>query len=412
MRWHFPIRAFAAGLLAAAHLCAQQPSIPNAPETPTLHVYVNLMQIPVLLLDSRHRPLPVIPQSRFQVEIEGMAPFSPARVRLEDDDPISLAILLDNSDSDEHLWERLGEASRELATMLRPHDRVEVYGMDGCKLRRFLAESGFDAALLHNALDAAAAIKPYETVRKRVGPCTSPVPFWEAAFYIASTLDHRSGRRILLALASGHQTGSPDTIARLHKLMNADSITMFGIEHGDSDAGSYLLPPGGRSMRSAIEAMGESNDDATRLTLQAQSESSGGMLLAASLHSLPKTLAKTIELARKRYILEFPRPDKLSAGQHVITVSVGKTHDFIRPAGISVPTATAAELASDPTVEHGIAVASPAEPPAANPPQPAAPQAVSTPAPTQSATPASAPKPERSLLDVTDEARPVAPPQQ
>jgi hypothetical protein len=412
MRWHFPIRAFAAGLLAAAHLCAQQPSIPNAPETPTLHVYVNLMQIPVLLLDSSHRPLPVVPQSRFQVEIEGMAPFAPARVRLENDDPISLAILLDNSDPDEYLWERLGEASREFATTLRPHDRVEVYGMDGCKLRRFLPESRFDAALLHNALDAAAAIKPYETMRKRVGPCASPIPFWDAALYVASALDQRTGRRILLALANGHQGGTPGTLSRLHKLMNADSITMFAIQHGEADSGSYLLPAGGRSMRSALQAFGGNNDLVNALTLQSQSELSGGMVLAASLHNLPKTLAKVIDLARGRYILEFPRPDKLAAGQHVITVSIGKMHDFIRPAGISVPTPTAAELASDPTVEHGTAVASPAEAPVADPPQPAAPQAVPTPAPTQSATPVSAPKPERSLLDVTDEAHPVAPPQQ
>jgi hypothetical protein len=374
---------------------------------------VNLMQIPVLLLDYNHRPLPIIPQSRFQVDIEGMAPFAPARVRLEGDDPISLAILLDNSDSDEYLWERLGEASRQLATTLRPHDRVEVYGMDGCKLRRFLAESRFDAAQLHHALDAATSIKPYEAVRKRVGPCTAPVLFWDAALYVASALDQRTGRRILLALAGGHQSGSPGSLSRLHRLMSADSITMFGIQHGEADSGSYLLPAGGRSMRSTFQEFGTNTDLGTELTLQAQSELSGGMVLAASLHSLPKTLAKVIDLARGRYILEFPRPAQLPPGLRLITVSVGKTRDFIRPAGISVPTPTAAELASDPTVEHSASVAEPPmQTPAENPQPPTTPSTMPTPAPAQSATPVAAPKTAPSPLDITDKAHPIAPPQQ
>ncbi len=78
----------AAGLDGAA-LAAQDEAIP------TLHVYANLIQIPVVVLSPFHMPLAPIAPSRFSISLDSGPQFRPTHVRTEGDDPISLSILLD-----------------------------------------------------------------------------------------------------------------------------------------------------------------------------------------------------------------------------------------------------------------------------------------------------------------------------
>ena len=353
-----------------------EPSPAAVQSAPVLHVYVNLMQIPVLLLDSGHKPLPPVPQSSFRVNIEGLKPFAPARVRPQGDDPISLAILLDRSEPDEFMWEKLGTASGEMMSGLHEHDRVEVYGIDGCKIRRYLTESTFNAENLQLALTNAAAARPYETQKKVLGPCAAPTSLWDALLYVGTQLGKRSGRRVMLTLSNGRQKAPPNAVEALHQLLNGDSTTLFSVQHSDADGGSYALGGQGvriqtlqpmQSMRSTSYGRGAAPapvtvgvvEYAADQPLQVQSEMSGGMLLGASVHSLPKVLAKVITLVRGRYIVEFQRPLELSPGPHMITVSAGSPRNFIRPAGITVPAPTAEERAADATVQHGIAAPSP-----------------------------------------------------
>ena len=62
----------------------------------TLHVYENLLQVPVLVLrpDRDHIPKP-IDADRFSVSLDAGPWFPATHVRREGDDPISLSILLD-----------------------------------------------------------------------------------------------------------------------------------------------------------------------------------------------------------------------------------------------------------------------------------------------------------------------------
>jgi hypothetical protein len=54
-------------------------------------------------------------------------------------------------------------------------------------------------------------------------------------------------------------------------------------------------------------------------------------------------------MVRERYIVEFPRPAKATAGEHVKEIRiVNGSNYFIRPAGVSVPIPDATVL-TDPT---------------------------------------------------------------
>ena len=60
-------------------------------------------------------------------------------------------------------------------------------------------------------------------------------------------------------------------------------------------------------------------------------------------------LVQFTKLLRGRYIVEFPRPFNATGG-HNLAVSIEKSNDFIRPAGISVPIEDPAILADPTTV--------------------------------------------------------------
>src|ERR1700690_3084897 len=64
-------------------------------EAPTLHVYTNLVQVPTLVLNRNGRPPAPIAEDRFFVSVDGGPKFRVTHARLEGDDPISLAIVLD-----------------------------------------------------------------------------------------------------------------------------------------------------------------------------------------------------------------------------------------------------------------------------------------------------------------------------
>ena len=78
--------------------------------TPTLHVYANTIQIPVLVLGADREPTAAIDPGRFEVSLDGGPKFRATHVRREGDDPISLAILLDVSGQEKELIPKIGEA--------------------------------------------------------------------------------------------------------------------------------------------------------------------------------------------------------------------------------------------------------------------------------------------------------------
>lgn len=431
LRWG----ARTAGLCVAAWMLAQsccaQANAPTAQDDKsTLHVYVNLVQIPVLVLNSSLHATPRIPDSNFKVSLEGLGQIHPSRIRLEGEDPINLTLIVDRSEKDDTLWNDLPKSMERLIQSLRPRDHISFLAFDGCTARRFGPEMApFDAEWMKQTAKVLTNMAPSKLRGKQ--DCPKPITYWELVMYAANKLSQYPGRKILVTLGPG-DTLTRQTAEQVHTLLTQHSITLFPIVHPlamRTGMSSVIGRSGNQPQFMSVTNPALSADALLAMTTEA--ELSGGMLLPTTYQQFSKTLAQPVELARGRYIIEFPRPDKLPPGTHYIQVEDGHPHDFIRIAGISVPIAAPNEL-KDPTVQHGPLMASGAsaadssatlhdseqdsddeKPPASVAPlTPAAPVALpaitSAPAPVAAdvVKPVAAKSPQADPADITDDLRP------
>ena len=99
-----------------------------------LHVYANLIQIPVVVLSPFRTPLAPIAPSRFSISLDSGPQFRATHVRPEGDDPISLSILLDARGSQDDLLPKIDAAIADLAPLsLQARGHVSIYALD-CSL--------------------------------------------------------------------------------------------------------------------------------------------------------------------------------------------------------------------------------------------------------------------------------------
>ena len=287
-------------------------------------MYTNLMQIPVLILSRRHQPLPPLDAAKFTVQLDAKPPFTPKVVRLEGEDPITLAILLDNSSPDS-LMQSLAESLPEMADkQLSGRDRVAVYGIDGCKLRRF---STLVPASRPIVMDSIRRALMYPPDRSNTKHCEQPIGLWDAANYLTQTLAEEPGRRVVLTISNGIDLGSRVQPDVLRKHANRDGVAIFAV------AERRKVPLLGTELR----RMGPGWE--VESWLEEITEGSGGMVLESTRNNLTYTFRHFVQLLRGRYIVEFPRPSGLTGGQSTISIACGQPHAFIRPAGTSAPIA-------------------------------------------------------------------------
>lgn len=320
-------------------MLARAQAVTSPDDSSTLHVYVNLVQIPVLVLNASLHPTARIPSNQFNLTIEGVGRIKPARIRLEGDDPIDLTLVINRSVRDDGLWNDLPKSLDPLIQSLQPHDHLTVFAMDGCKAHRIGEEmAAFREDWLRLSVTSAMEIQPYWAGHRKNEACPQPLTYWDMVFYAARRLSESSGRKLIVTLGPSDSINTLGA-ANIHAALLNSSISLFPIVHNGSSGGLSL---------SSLFLM---NSDSL-VPLMTQAEESGGMVLGATWKSLAKTLAQPVLLARGRYILEFPRPNSLPAGLHHITVADGHPRDFIRSAGISVPVADPKEIGNQ-SIEHG-----------------------------------------------------------
>ena len=358
-------------------------------EGSTLHVYSTLLQIPVLILSNKHQALPVIPAGDFQVTLGKDAPFKPRLVRLEGDDPITMAILLDGSSAGSLLPQSVDGLATMVRDHLQPHDRVAVYAMDGCKLLRLTALGAMHPNAMRLRVQQAADMAPYNAYAPKAEACPQPVGLWDATDYLVQTLAGEPGRRVVLAVTNGRNEAGHLSATAARRDANHDGVTVFAL------AERYKVPSLGPVFPQTTAGWRVSS------LLAELTEGSGGMIVESTRSDVEHALRHFVELLRGRYIVEFQRPAHTVAGVNVIDVRCGLPKAFIRPAGTSMPIADP----GDSTVVHGFTANSlealpPLElPEISEPVAPAGPQPAHTPA-VQRVSP----------LDITDEAVPMSAP--
>ncbi len=323
--------------LTTAALWALPCHAQNQPQTSladgsTIHVYANLLQIPVLILSQKHQPLPPIDPAKFSVRLGKDQPFRPRLVRQEGEDPITLAILLDGSARDTLMPQMLESLPGMADKQLSGRDRVSLYAMDGCRLRRFITLLPASGAAVKDSVERAVAFPPYDPNTRGTARCgEQPIGLWDAMDYLTRTLASEPGRRVVLAVTNGPRHRQPcdaGNPAKERKPLWRNAVRRGGAQQ-DAPAGTCIFPHKRRLGGGPL---------AERVT-----EASGGMVLETTRNNLPYTFRYFVELLRGRYIVEFSRPSGLTGGTSVINIDCGQPRAFIRSAGTSVPIADPAD---------------------------------------------------------------------
>jgi VWFA-related protein len=331
-------------LLAQPAPSSDAPVPTDALPMTTLHVYMDLIQVPVLVLDSDQGRMKPIDPKRFEVSLDSGPEFRPKHARQEGDDPITLGILLDlNSEAD--LATHMDKAIAALAPRsLSPKDHVTIFGLD-CGLTQTMDDRPADSAALQLAVER--AIAPWSARRKTRQRCAQSIKLWDSMAYAVKKLGDLPGRRVLLAVTSGQDGGSTTKWNELRQYAQLKGVAIFGFSSRRylGAGGSLMMPLGGRGrMLAGVLAQGDADP------LDAICELSGGRLIKANWDFVGLELPRFVTEVRERYILEFTRPRNDAPGMHGIEVSVkGDGYAYVRPAGVTI-LGRDASLSDDPTV--------------------------------------------------------------
>ena len=313
----------------------------------TLHVYTNLMQIPVLVVSPMtpfHDPIeasllvpfydsiPPVESTRFSVSLDSDPPFPPTHVRREGEDPIQLAIVLDTSNLVTSLLSGMKGAAVGLAKgALHPQDRVSVYTLN-CTLTSHALNIPPDAGELKQAMDEAMGTIGLGTgsnnQKARTG-CGQVKPLLDALREVTSDLNKVAGRRAIVVVTDGRDLSSKLTSEYVRYSAQDAAVTIFEL----TERAEMPVALGSRRPPDSIP-------------LNSVCESTGGLKLYTNRANLARDLERIPTMLRERYILEFPRPRGLTANRHDLKVTIAHSDALVLPAGISVPLASDKELAT------------------------------------------------------------------
>lgn len=323
---------------------------------PTLHVYTNLIQVPTLVLWQSYEPVKKpIAENRFSVSIDAGPWFRATHVRQEEEDPISLAILLDVSGETAKLVSTMGDALAKVAPLsLHPKDSFSFFAMR-CGFIRSMGDTPIDSASVKKNVDA--VLEPWIPRKgaKRESRCERGVFLWDGVAHVVADLSKARGRRALLVITDGQDTGSKNPWNDVRFFAQGTGTAVFGLNYTpESFVGSVALP----SRRGGGVYLPTGDASTTENLLLSLCELSGGVVMKMSDRgSLEERLEKFVTMLRQRYIVEFPRPSNSTVGQHDIEVKIDKDNYLIRPAGVSLPVPDPALMADPTTIQSGPALA-------------------------------------------------------
>jgi hypothetical protein len=305
--------------LTAQAISSQEQSAQSG-AIPIFHVETNLVQIPVLVLTPELKKLSSpIASNRFSISLNNDPPFRPRYARIEGDDPIHLAIVLDARSLEKDLLPKIDSTIAGLApSFLHPNDRVSIYVMS-CGQMKAARDVPGDRIQLKNAVDVALSSWTARRQLRNAPPCSSDAHLWDYLAYVTNELAKQSGWRAIWAVTDGSDRKSKYSSDAVTKMAQHSQVTIFGLDPYRAGPRNGFFPDVGVTRLSAV------------------CELSGGVSLSLYNDSLAKRMQQFTQMMRDRYVLEFQRPRNIKAGDALLTVKVDGMNAFIRPAGDLVP---------------------------------------------------------------------------
>lgn len=281
----------------------------------TLHLYARLVELPTIILPPKSRSTSLIDPQQINISLDSGHPFHPSSIRIEGNDPLSLAILLDASASNQDPSSLLPAFSKDfspwIAGSFQPHDHLSIYSLN-CDLFRAAENQPPVPTVLQAELDR--AIPPLTPREKKLrSSCPRPVGLRDSIYFIMRQLSESPGRHVLLVLTNGSDERGTIPWSDLIAAATLHSVTLFVIT----------------SPSPALYQFGSN--------LNTLAQHSGGFFFSVTPGVLPSAMAYDVKLLRARYILQFRMPEHMTGGVHHVDVTLSKTEAIIRPSGITVP---------------------------------------------------------------------------
>jgi hypothetical protein len=299
---------------------------PNS--TYTLHVYTDLLQVPTIVLTRLHSNYRALTKESFTLSLDGGPRFHPANVRLEGDDPITLAILLDLTTDDNSMFRSLASAMSTLPPgVLSARDYISVYAYD-CKLMRTTEDRPATPEQLQASMVKVMTEGREDARNGAKQPCWRGKRLYDVIAKVSQDIADLPGRRVILVISDGADRHSVNDWLTIARFAGTKSIAIFGI----------------RPVYSPTAITGSAFNDGWLTTVESDPfgmlcGTSGGLVLDGdkSKRMMSGQIQRLMTMLRNRYILEFPRPANGTAGFYAFDVQVGDPSAIIRSAGISFP---------------------------------------------------------------------------
>jgi hypothetical protein len=315
------------------------------PDLYTLHVYANLAQVPTLVINPDGKPFPPLSRDQFFVSLDGGALFHPSQLRIEGDDTISLAIIVDDSGTQVHFITNIAETLSKLAPKdLHPKDHVSIYAID-CKAMQSVDDAPASAEIIRDGINSALSADGLHGDKHKPG-CAKSLHLWDVLAHAVDKLGETPSRRVVLFVSLGMDTGSTISFDDVVHLAQSNSTAVFGMR----DIEEFAFQ---RSFRDETSSGLNGDRSHTHVSdrLGRLAALTGGMVFDDQHFQIEDQLHRFIAMLRGRYIVEFPRPDNGIPGSHVITISIpSKWNYFVRWTGAGIPLADPSVLSDPNTV--------------------------------------------------------------
>lgn len=224
--------------------------------------------------------------------------------------PISIAIMLDMSDSMLGNVPRIRNAAVQMITRLLPEDRARV-GSFGARIR-ISDEFSSDAEALIRAL----------WVDLQAG---GPTPLWPAVHQAMLSLDNVEGRRVVLVFTDGHDGGVKAANAAIEIPITLEEVTERAVAEQFIVYGIALRS--WSTVRRQGRAAPRSAPDPRLYDLAA--ESGGGYFLLNDDAELGPTFARVADELHQQYLIGYALPDA-DGERHRVEVRVNQPDLTVR----------------------------------------------------------------------------------
>jgi len=225
-------------LLSAVVISAQEP--PQQDKNYTVNVDVQLVQLPVSVLDKGGHPVGGLQKDNFQVFEDGV--IQEISFFKHEDVPVSIGLIIDNSGSMRNKRERVNSAALTFAKEGNPQDETFIVNFDDA----VYLEQDFTS----NIADLVKSLSYLDT--------RGETALYDAVYLSAEHLnDGTRDKKALLLISDGEDNASKYSLDKVLAKLRESKVTVYGIgllEEGDQRGGVFRKSPSIKA-REALEKL-------------------------------------------------------------------------------------------------------------------------------------------------------------